>query len=156
MLRGSLSQDWPSLINKVSKDYNNTPLKKIGWLKPNDITNISDSVKVNENKKKHNISIYREPNFKAQSENVKAYELKNNLKTGDYVYLDFGEDIFGKSFDVQERYKVFSFNTSMLAQNVFSFFKSTPVSFTITALNSNVGLFASKTDLDCLSFLAFF
>lgn len=102
MLRGSLSQNWSTLLKKVAEDYNSTPLKKIGWLKPNDINNISDSVKVHENIKKSNISVYREPLYDQQIKNVAAYDKATNLKVGDYVYLDFGENIFGKSFDVQE------------------------------------------------------
>jgi len=38
LLGGILSHDWPFYLEKVVEDYNNTPLKKIGYLKPNHVT----------------------------------------------------------------------------------------------------------------------
>ena len=53
-------------------------------------------------KKLFKIETYRESNFKEQLANVKNYDnTANNLKINDYVYVDFKQDIFGKSFDVQ-------------------------------------------------------
>lgn len=74
----------------------------MGWLTPNDINTIYDSYLVDKARKKHNISVYREPTFKIQQNNVNNYN-KNlkNFQVNDYVYLDFKEELFGKSFDTQ-------------------------------------------------------
>lgn len=102
MLRGTLSQNWVVLLPNICKDYNDTPLKKLGWLKPNDVKTIYDSSLVDKARKDHNIAYYREPTFLKQHENQKNYERnKSNLQINDYIYLDFKEDIFSKSFDVQ-------------------------------------------------------
>lgn len=102
MLRANLSQNWPLVLSKICDDYNNTPLKKIGWLKPNDINTVYDSVQVKNARNKHNITSYNEPSYKLQQRSQKDYDNNiNNLNINDYVYLDFKEQIFGKSFDVQ-------------------------------------------------------
>lgn len=105
MLRGSLSQDWSSVINRITDDYNNTPLKKIGWLKPSEINTVYDSAKVSQKKLEYNVKTYREPSYSQQNKNNDDFFKKSDLKVGDFVYLDFGENIFGKSFDVQESSK---------------------------------------------------
>lgn len=102
MLRGTLSQNWTELLNKVCDDYNNTPNKKLGYLKPNEINTIYDSYKVRQEQRKFHIKRFSEPTFKEQRENQTEYDKKTTvLKTNDYVYLDFNENLFGKSFDVQ-------------------------------------------------------
>jgi hypothetical protein len=104
LLRGSLSQDWVKYLPKVVNDYNNTPIKKLGWLKPNSIQSESDSVKVAKARAENDIKVYSEPTFQAQRENQKTYEnSETNLKVNDYVYLDFDEKLFDKSFDVSVR-----------------------------------------------------
>lgn len=102
MLRGNLSQNWLKVLLQICDDYNDTPNKKLGWLKPNDIKTTYDSAKVKEACLKHNIRKYKEPNYEEQVLNEKTYNNdKKNLKIGDFVYLDFNENVFGKSFDVQ-------------------------------------------------------
>lgn len=99
ILRGNLSQDWPSVIEKVAEDHNNTPQKKLGNLKPNDINNSFDSVIVSA-AKKHVINL--DPTFKEQEKNQIKYESQSkNLQENDYVYVDFKQSLFNKSFDVQ-------------------------------------------------------
>lgn len=102
MLRGNLSKNWVDLLSKICDDYNNTPLKKLGWLKPSEINTIYDSNLVSKSRQKHNIAVYKEPSFVQQNQNQKEYEKnKRNFQVNDYVYLDFKEDLFSKSFDVQ-------------------------------------------------------
>ncbi len=102
LLRGTLSQNWVKEIENVVQSYNNTPNKKLGWLKPSDIHSEIDSVKVTNAQIEHNIKVYSEPNFEEQIKNQKLYESnQRNLQVGQYVYLDFDEKIFSKSFDVQ-------------------------------------------------------
>lgn len=102
MLRGALSQNWIDLLDKICDDYNNTPIRKLGWLKPIDIINSFDSYKVKLAKNTHNITTYHEPNYKIQNINQKNYEKDlKNLQINDYVYLDSNKTLFGKSFDTQ-------------------------------------------------------
>jgi hypothetical protein len=102
LLRGTLSQNWVDAIQNVVNSYNNTPIKKLGWIKPSTIHSEIDSVRVQKAQIKNKVKVYREPNFEQQIENQKEYELQTkNLQVGEYVYLDFGEKLFTKSFDVQ-------------------------------------------------------
>ena len=45
-LRGTLNQNWVIVLGRVVENLNNTPIKKLGYLKPNMITNEADSVLV--------------------------------------------------------------------------------------------------------------
>jgi len=102
ILRNNLSQDWPKIIETVANEQNNVPQKSLGFLKPSDINSPYDSAKVTKAKKLYKIETYRESNFKEQIANEKNYANNDkNLKVNDYVYVDFKQDIFGKSFDVQ-------------------------------------------------------
>ena len=102
LLRGTLSKNWVARVQQICEEYNNTPQKRLGWLKPSDITTFVDSVRVTEAKKAHNIPILTEPSFKEQKTNQENYikELKNKFQEGSYVLLDFKETpVFDKSFD---------------------------------------------------------
>jgi hypothetical protein len=100
LLRGVLSQNWVKFLPLVIDSLNNTPMKKLGWLKPSSVTSEKDSVSIRTAKKNHGIETYSEPDYKTQRENQKKYELSNNLKPLDFVYLDFDQKLFDKSFDV--------------------------------------------------------
>jgi hypothetical protein len=102
LLRGTLSHNWPLEIQNIVTSYNDTPIKKLGWLTPNSVNSEIDSVKVDKAKLENKIEVYKEPTFEDQIKNQKQYELqRKNLQVGDYVYLDFDEKLFSKSFDVQ-------------------------------------------------------
>ena len=112
LIRGTLDKNWPPLLKKVVTDYNNTPLKKIGYLKPNDVSSIFDSQKVQDAQKLHNLQLKDEPNYRVQRENQNAYENSKSptaIKKGDYVYVNFLENKFDKGFDYQvHSYKNFT------------------------------------------------
>ena len=112
LLRGTLSQDWVKALPSVVKSLNDTPIKKLGWLTPNSIHSEVDSVIVSKAKKKQNISTYSEPNYHIQRQNQANYENSNNLQINDYIYLDFDEKLFDKSFNV---------SVSLQATTFFSF-----------------------------------
>lgn len=97
-LRGILSQDWVKQLRNVTESLNKTPIHRLGYLRPIDITSEESSVLVEEAKKHHNIEIHREPNYLEQINNLKNYH--GELKVGDYVYKDFDASLFDKSFDV--------------------------------------------------------
>jgi len=98
LLRGTLSQDWVSALKTVTKGLNNTPIQRLGWLKPSDINSEAGSVLVERAKKSHNIAIDKEPTYLEQRLNQAHYDGK--LKVSDYVYKQFELKLFDKSFDV--------------------------------------------------------
>lgn len=101
-LRGTLSQDWIKLLEITVNALNKTPTPRIGFLTPNSINSEIDSVKIQEAKKAHNIKILKEDNFKKQLKNQKDFyeSTTQKFKINDYVYLDFNQKLFDKSFDV--------------------------------------------------------
>ncbi len=101
-LRSQLSQNWIKFIKSVVEAHNNTPLEKLGWLRPNQIHSEYDSTLVQQQKLKFNINTFKEPNFEIQRANQKAHSKnKKKLQINDYVYLDLNEKLFDKSFDIQ-------------------------------------------------------
>jgi hypothetical protein len=106
LLRSQLSHDWVKVLPTVIESFNNTPKRSIGWLRPNDIKSKLDSLIVKEQRKKYGIEVYTEPSFHEQlaAQNIDKTTM---LKVGDYVYLDFDEKLFDKSFDTQVCHKIF-------------------------------------------------
>lgn len=105
-LRANLSQHWSEYIEQIVDSLNEIPLKRLGFLRPNDITDITSSVKVDAALRSNNLSVPKEPTYEEQNKNQKQYDKKSEinsqmLQKGDYVYLKQSEDIFGKSFDIQ-------------------------------------------------------
>ena len=100
LLRGTLSQNWVKSLPQVVDSFNNTPIKKLGGLTSNSIQSEKDSVNVDKARKIQNIHQYTEPTFDIQRKNQKSYEKSGTLQVDDFVYLDFNEKLFDKSFDV--------------------------------------------------------
>lgn len=105
-LRANLSKDWKSIIQSVVDGLNNIPQKRLGYLTPNSITDVTSSVLVDTKLKENNLPIPKEVPYDQQRRNQQNYEQlavknENLLKEGDYVYLKLKEDLFGKSFDIQ-------------------------------------------------------
>ncbi len=122
-LRGTLNKNWPEVLLKVVDDYNNTPLKKIGFLKPNEILTKFDSKKVRDALALHNIEIQDEPNYKDQRKNQEVYEKldqvkkKTTISKGDYVFVNFLQKAFDKSFDYQVSTKTFKISSFSISKN---------------------------------------
>jgi len=94
-LRSSQSRDWPTLLQKIVTNYNNTPQAALKNLKPSDFQSSFDDVKLPDEPK--------EPNFIEQFKNQKAYEKDSNLpQKGDYCFLGSNPSnkVFEKSFDL--------------------------------------------------------
>ena len=104
LLRSQMKHTWVSFLPKVVESLNNTPLKRLGWLTPNSIHNEASSVLVRNAKKKYNILENKLPTYQVQKLNEKNYS--GDLKQGDYVYVDFVEKLFDKSFDVSVRFSL--------------------------------------------------
>jgi hypothetical protein len=100
-LRGTLNKNWVGVLEKVVNDMNNTPIKRLGYLKPKQINSEIDSVFVKNAQKSYKINIYEEPNWKIQLQNQKSYKTNiKNIQIGDYVYRDLDEKLFDKAYDV--------------------------------------------------------
>ena len=100
-LRGTLNQNWVEVLEKIVNDMNNTPIKRLGFLRPNQIHSEIDSVFVKNAQNNIKLNIYKEPSWKSQFENVKNYESDfSKIQIGNYVYRDIDEKIFDKSFNV--------------------------------------------------------
>ena len=101
ILRSKLSKDWPHYLPIVTNSFNNTPLKKIGFLKPCDIQREADNIKVENALKSHGLKPLALPTFQEQNKNQEKYEAKSkNIQVNTYCYLDFGENVFDKAYDV--------------------------------------------------------
>lgn len=98
LLRGTLTQKWVPALKIVTQSYNNTPIERLGWLKPNDINSEADSVLIDQAKIRNKITIEKEPTYSEQKLNQSQYS--GQLKVSDYVYKQFDSKLFDKSFDV--------------------------------------------------------
>lgn len=100
LLRSQLSQDWPHYLPLVTESLNNAPLKKLGYLRPNDVTTEADTVWVEQARKSHHIEVPQLPTFDEQKKNQERYEgNKKNFQVNDFTYVTFSETPFDKSFD---------------------------------------------------------
>ena len=100
-LRGTLNKNWVIVLEQIVNDMNNTPIKKLGFLKPNQINSEIDSVFVQNAQNKLNIKKYKDDNWQIQQKNDQTYKTDlSNIQTGDYVYCDLNEKIFDKSYNV--------------------------------------------------------
>ena len=75
-LRIQLSKNWKECIQDVVNSLNNIPLKRLGYLKPSSITNVTSSVLVDQSLKEHNLIVPTEPTFRQQLKNQQEYEAK--------------------------------------------------------------------------------
>jgi len=101
LLRSKLSKNWIKYIQVVAKNLNNLPIKKLGFLKPNDITSEKSSVFVHNEKEKYKVQSLNQPTFKDQQENQAQYEQnEKHLQKGDYVYKQFDVKMFDKKYNI--------------------------------------------------------
>ena len=102
ILRSQLNHHWVHFLSNVATSLNNTPLKRLGWLTPNSIHNEAATVFVKQAQSKNNVVQEEQtPTYKQMETNTKNYN--GDLHINDYVYLDFNEKLFDKSFDVSVR-----------------------------------------------------
>lgn len=99
--RSELSKDWVKFLPIVTEAFNNTPLKKLGFLKPSDIQSETDSVRVNAALKEHGLKQPVLPTFQEQNKNQAEYEANpKNIQVNTHCYLNFEEKLFDKAYDV--------------------------------------------------------
>jgi hypothetical protein len=79
---------------------NKRPLKRNGNVSPGSINSIYDDVKIREARKTQNVIEPEELNYHDQNKLQAKYEkMKNKFQVNDFVYLDYKEDTFAKSFN---------------------------------------------------------
>ena len=114
LLRSQLSQDWPRYLPIVTESLNNSPLKKLGYLRPNDVSTEADTILVEKARKAKNIDVPKLPTFEEQNKTQALYEAnKKNLQVNDFAYLSFPKTAFDKSYDT---------SVSSIPSTCFSFF----------------------------------
>lgn len=99
LMRSEKTENWVKLLPIAVNLLNQRPLKKIGNLAPGSINSMLDDVKVREAQKDNCIKVYEEPNYKIQNEAQESYEKTAGFQINDFVYLDYKEKTFAKSFD---------------------------------------------------------
>ena len=100
-LRGTLNQNWVESLEKIVSSMNNTQIKRLGFFRPNDITTEIDTVFVRLAQKEHNIEVNKEKSLEDQKENQINYASNpTNIQINDYVYRDFDQKLFDKSYNV--------------------------------------------------------
>ncbi len=102
ILRSELTQDWVQYLPTVVKALNDRPVKALGNVKPSTINSFLDDVKIRAAQSANNINPYHEPDYQTQNQNQAEYEnSKRKFQLGSFVYLDFKQTAFDKSFDSQ-------------------------------------------------------
>lgn len=97
MLRVYDSHDWPMLLPKVIKNFNNLKRKSLNNLSPIEVTPSHDAM-IRKFRKSYNC----EPSIKEQLENeLKYFEDKSKLQPNSYVYLEEKKTAFSKSYKEQ-------------------------------------------------------
>ena len=97
LIRSLVTDNWYKYLLQVVKNLNDTRNAAIGNLKPNEINSPNDDVKID-----NKIGFKKLPSVENLEENERNYlKIKDNLKPGDHVYLDFPSKPFDKSFDLQ-------------------------------------------------------
>jgi len=101
LLRSKLSENWVKFLPNVVASLNRVPRKRLGFLRPIDISNEASSVAVSQAKEKLSIATLRQPNIFQQKKNEKADSLnKTSLKKDDYVYKQFDVKMFDKKYNI--------------------------------------------------------
>jgi hypothetical protein len=99
LLKSELSKDWVKFLPKVTESLNNSPLERLGFLTPNDVSTVADTVLVEQALKANNIRRPQIPTFQQQTSNQETYEKSSkNFQVDDYCYLNFPPETFEKSF----------------------------------------------------------
>lgn len=104
LLRSKLSENWLKYLPQIVSNLNNTPMKKLGFLKPIDITSEKSTVEVNVARNTNSIDISKQPNiFKQLETEENDRKSKKSLKVGDFVYKQFDTKMFDKKYNISVR-----------------------------------------------------
>lgn len=102
LLRDKLTHDWVKYLPIVIHGLNSIPSKRLGLIRPGDVHSNFDETLIRRSQKIHDIIPFQEPKFDVKRQNQLTYEKNEpDFKIGTYVYLDFNQSSFDKSFDTQ-------------------------------------------------------
>ena len=101
IMRSEKSKNWVKYLPIAVKLLNERPVQKIGNLAPGTINSMFDDEKVRQAIKAENIPKIEEPNWHEQNRLQAEYEKSNGFQKNDFVYLDYKEKTFAKSFDLK-------------------------------------------------------
>lgn len=101
IMRSEKSKNWVKYLPIAVKLLNERHVKKIGNLAPGNINSMFDDEKVRQAVKAQNAPQAEEPNWHEQNRLQAEYEKSNGFQKNDFVYLDYKEKTFAKSFDLK-------------------------------------------------------
>jgi hypothetical protein len=99
IMRSENSKNWVKYLPVAVKLLNERPVKRIGNLAPASINSMFDDVKVREAQKLQKQIGPEEPTWREQNTLQAKYEKSPGFQKDDFVYLDYKEDTFAKSFN---------------------------------------------------------
>ena len=100
IMRSERSKNWVKYLPIAVNLLNKRPLKRNGNVSPGSINSIYDDVKIREARKTQNVIEPKKLNYHDQNKLQAKYEkMKNKFQVNDFVYLDYKEDTFAKSFN---------------------------------------------------------
>jgi hypothetical protein len=99
IMRSEKSKNWVKYLPIAVGLLNQRPLKKIGNLAPGSINTMFDDVQVREALEAQGKPLPEEPTWREQNKLQADYEKSNDFQKNDFVYLDYKEKTFAKSFD---------------------------------------------------------
>lgn len=101
LMKSEKSDNWVKLLPIAVNLLNKRPLKKIGNLAPGSVNSMLDDIKVREAQRDNCVPVYEEENYKVQNELQQSYEKSSGFQVNDFVYLDYKEKTFAKSFNAK-------------------------------------------------------
>jgi hypothetical protein len=98
-MQSELSENWPKFLPIVIANLNNTPVPKLGNIKPIEVNSYLDDYKIREAQLARNITPVLAPTLQERNKNEENFnQADSSFKTGDLVYLDFKESAFSKQY----------------------------------------------------------
>jgi len=101
IMRSEKSKNWVKYLPVAVKLLNDRPVKRIGNLAPGSINSMFDDVKVRNAQKLQKNVAPEEPTWRQQNTLQTEYEKSPGFQKDDFVYLDYKEKTFAKSFDLK-------------------------------------------------------
>jgi len=114
LMRSEKTQNWVKLLPIAVGLLNKRPLKRIGNLAPGSINTMMDDIKVREAQQETCQPVYVEQNYKDQNKLQAEYEQSKNYQVNDFVYLDYKEKTFSKSFNPKLSINIFNICSCIL------------------------------------------
>lgn len=101
IMRSEKSKNWVKYLPVAVNLLNERPVEKIGNLAPASINSMFDDQLVSDALKTQGGPQLEEPTWREQNQLQAEYENSNGFQKNDFVYLDYKEKTFAKSFDLK-------------------------------------------------------